>query len=71
MEEKDLAGHYKKARTAGRMIVFLDESGLSQQPHRCRTRAPRGQTPVLEYNFNWKTLSGVAGLTGLNFYFRL
>jgi hypothetical protein len=44
---------------------------LSQQPHRCRTWAPRGQTPVLEYNFNWKTLSVVAGLTRLNFYFRL
>jgi transposase len=26
---------------------------------------------VLEYNFNWKTLSAVAGLTVLNFYFRL
>jgi len=26
---------------------------------------------VLEYNFNWKTLSVVAGLTLLNFYFRL
>src|SRR5512139_3302939 len=53
------------------MIVFVDESGLSQQPHRCRTWAPRGQTPILEYNFNWKTLSVVAGLTVLNFYFRL
>jgi transposase len=26
---------------------------------------------VLEYNFNWKTLSAVAGLTAMNFYFRL
>jgi transposase len=26
---------------------------------------------VLEYNFNWKSLSAVAGLTLLNFYFRL
>jgi transposase len=26
---------------------------------------------VLEYNFNWKTLSVVAGLTVVNFYFRL
>lgn len=25
----------------------------------------------MEYNFNWKTLSVVAGLTVLNFYFRL
>jgi len=44
---------------------------LSQRPHRCRTWAPRGQTPILEFNFNWKSLSVVAGLTFLSFYFRL
>ena len=27
--------------------------------------------PVLEYNFNWKSLSAIAGLTAVNFYFRL
>ncbi|MHB8524460.1 MAG: transposase [Limisphaerales bacterium] len=53
------------------MLVFIDESGLSQRPHRCRTWAPRGQTPVLQYNFNWKSLSVAAGLTLWNFYFRL
>jgi hypothetical protein len=47
------------------------ESGLSQRPHRCRTWAPRGQTPILQYNFNWKTLSVAAGLTLWNFYFRI
>jgi len=26
---------------------------------------------VLQYNFNWKTLSAIAGLTFWNFYFRL
>lgn len=61
----------KKPAAEGSTIVFVDESGLSRQPHRCRTWAPRGQTPVLEYNFNWKTLSVVAGLTVLNLYFRL
>jgi hypothetical protein len=50
--------------------VFIDESGLSQRPHRCRTWAPRGQTPILQYNFNWKSLS-VAGLTLWSFYFRI
>src|SRR2546427_6900180 len=49
----------------------MDESGLSQRPHRCRTWAPRGQTPVLQYNFNWKSLSVAAGLTVWDFYFRL
>ena len=36
-----------------------------------RTWAPRGQTPVLQYHFNWKVLSAVAGITWWNFYFRL
>lgn len=51
--------------------MFIDESGLSQRPHRCRTWSPRGQTPVLQYSFNWKTLSAMAGVTWWNFYFRL
>lgn len=36
-----------------------------------RTWAARGQTPVLQYHFNWKTLSAAAGITWRNFYFRL
>jgi transposase len=44
---------------------------LSERPHRKRTWAPKGQTPVLQYHFNWKTLSAVAGITFWNFYFRL
>jgi len=51
--------------------VFVDESGLSERPHRVRTWAPRGQTPVLQYSFNWKCLSAMAGITIWNFYFRL
>lgn len=36
-----------------------------------RTWSPRGETPVLQYNFNWDTLSAAAGITFYNFYFRL
>ena len=70
MAAQDLARH-KKTQNEGRTIVFIDESGWSQKPHRCRTWAPRGQTPVLEFNFTWKKLSVSAGLTFRNFYFRL
>ena len=49
----------------------MDESGLSERPHRCRTWAPKGQTPVLQYHFNWQGLSAMAGITWWNFYFRL
>lgn len=44
---------------------------MSERPHRYRTWAPRGQTPVLQYHFRWKTLSLMAGITWWNFYFRL
>jgi transposase len=65
LEEEGLAGTKKKARREGRILV------LSQRPHRCRTWAPRGQTPILQYNFNWKSLSVAVGLPLWNFYFRI
>ena len=61
---RSLGRALKKAQKERRTIVFLDESGLSQRPHRCHT-------PVLQYHFNWKTLSVIAGITLWNFYFRL
>lgn len=36
-----------------------------------RTSAPRGNTPVLQYHFNWKQLSVIAGVTWMTFYFKL
>jgi transposase len=71
MEAGALAGDKKKALRERRTVVFVDESGLSERPHRVRTWAPRGQTPVLQYSFNWKCLSAMAGITVWNFYFRL
>lgn len=71
MEEEALAGAKKNAANEGRTIVFVDESGLSERPRRLRTWAPRGQTPVLQYHFRWKTLSLIAGITWWNLYFRL
>ena len=61
----------KKALKEDRIVVFIDESGLSQKPHRVRTWAPCGQTPVLEFDFNWKKLSVIGGITVWNFYFQL
>jgi len=53
------------------VIVFIDESGLSERPCRARTWAPRGETPVLQYSFSWKQLSVIAGISYWRFYFRL
>jgi hypothetical protein len=70
-----LARHHRRWRcwcTArqGRIIVFIDESGLSERPCRARTWAPKGQTPVLQYSFSWKQLSVIAGVSYWRFYFR-
>lgn len=66
-----MAGSKKIAARQGRIIVFIDESGLSERPCRARTWAPRGQTPVLQYSFSWKQLSVIAGASFWRFYFRL
>jgi transposase len=66
-----MAGFKKKALAQGRTIVFIDESGLTQKPHRVRTWSPKGQTPLLFHPFNWENLGAIAGLTWWNFYFRL
>ena len=50
---------------------MVDESGLSERPHRVRTWARRGHTPVLQFHFNWETLAVIAGMTYVQFYFRL
>jgi putative transposase len=45
------------------LIVFIDESGLSERPTRVRTWAPKGQTPIIQFHFNWTHVSVVAGLS--------
>lgn len=71
MEARGVARFKKKARKQRRTIVFVDESGLSTRPTRARTWAPRGQTPVLQETFDWKSLSIIGGLALWQFYFRI
>jgi transposase len=71
MEEAQVAHLKKIAARQRRVIVFIDESGLSERPCRARTWAPRGETPVLQYSFSWKQLSVIAGVSFVRFYFRL
>jgi transposase len=61
----------KKSKRQVRLIVFIDESGLSERPPRVRTWAPKGQTPIIQFHFNWTHISVIAGLTGTNCMFRL
>src|SRR5580658_9007061 len=71
MAARGIAGFKKKARQQRRTIVFIDESGLSTRPTRARTWALRGQTPILQETFNWKSLSIIGGLALWRFYFQM
>jgi transposase len=66
-----LAGAKKNAARQGRLIVFVDESGLSERPTRVRTWGVRGETPVIQFHFNWHQLSLIAGLHCNGFCFRM
>jgi transposase len=44
---------------------------LSTKPTRVRTWAPKGQTPLLQESFNWKSLSIIGGLALWRFYFQI
>src|SRR6185312_2237034 len=70
LEGQEVAGDKKIAARQGRIIVFIDESGLSERPCRARTWAPKGQTPILQYSFSWKQLSVIAEVSFWRFYFR-
>ena len=44
---------------------------MSTRPTRARTWARRGQTPVLQETFNWKSLSIIGGLALWRFLFQI
>jgi transposase len=53
------------------LIVFIDESGLSERPTRVRTWALKGHTPVIQFHFRWTHISAIAGLSRTDCMFRL
>jgi transposase len=58
MPGKDRRNHFGDVSGVILQVRILDDHDL-------------GQTPVLQYHFNWKMLSAMAGVTWWNFYFRL
>ena len=44
---------------------------MSERPTRIKTWAPRGETPVVQFHFNWHQLSLIAGLHFTGMCFRL
>ncbi len=43
---------------------------MSERPTRVKTWAPIGQTPVIQFHFNWKQLSVIAGMSPTQCMFR-
>jgi transposase len=66
-----LAGAKKNAARQGRLIIFIDESGLSERPTRVNTWAVRGETPIVQFHFKWHQLSLIAGMHFTGLCFRL
>ena len=66
-----LACAQKKCAAEDRLIVFIDESALSERPTRVRTWAPRGCTPIVRFHFHWRHVSAIAALSSTGFAFRL
>ena len=71
LEDQALAGAKKTAREKAEPSSPSTKSGVSERPHRVRTWAPKGESPVLQYSFTWNQLSAVAGVTFRKFYFKL
>lgn len=57
-----MARSKKGAVRTGKVIVFLDESGVSLRPSVRRTWAPQGRTPQQRECLNWKRLSMISAL---------
>ena len=53
----------KKAKRAGRLILFVDESGVYLLPGVVKTWAPRGETPVLQHHLTNAHLSAISAVS--------
>lgn len=57
-----MGGGQKNAKRQRKLIIFADESGLSERPPVRSTWAPKGQTPVLVHSHRWAKRSLMGGL---------
>ena len=71
MAQAYLAGSKKIAKCEGPLIVFVDESGVSERPTRIKTWGIRGEKPVVQFHFNCHHLSLIAGMHCTGMCFRL
>ncbi|MDL5246256.1 IS630 family transposase [Leptospira weilii] len=61
----------KKAQNEGFKILFLDESGISQNPYTVKTWSLIGKTPILLHKMSWKKLSVIGAISQKDFHFQI
>src|SRR5206468_1200905 len=71
LAQAHLASAKKNAARQGRLIVFIDESGVSERPTRVRTWGVKGETPIVQFQLNLHQLSLIAGMHFTGMCFRL
>lgn len=54
---------YRKAKKKKATVVFVDESGSSNEPNVVRTWAPKGSRPTLKHSAKQNKLSFISGVT--------
>jgi transposase len=55
-------GYQKNAQDHGKLIIFADESGLSERPSIRSTWGRKGETPVVVQSYRWAKRSMMGGL---------
>ncbi|EMO07906.1 DDE family endonuclease [Leptospira borgpetersenii str. Noumea 25] len=61
----------KKAENEGFKILFLDESGISQNPYTVKTWSLIGKTPIIRHKMSWKKLSVIGAISQKDFHFQI
>ncbi|WP_082288379.1 IS630 family transposase [Leptospira santarosai] len=52
-------------------MLFLDESGISQNPYTVKTWSLLGKTPILRHKMSWKKLSVIGAISQKDFHFQI
>lgn len=63
MAQPDLSRPQKKAKEEERTLVFIDESAFYLLPHKVRTYAPMGRTPVFSVPLTHDHVSAIGAIT--------
>ncbi|OOV45812.1 DDE endonuclease [Leptospira borgpetersenii serovar Ballum] len=52
-------------------MLFLDESGISQNPYTVKTWSLISKTPIIRHKMSWKKLSVIGAISQKDFHFQI